>query len=296
MEKVGRYLSQARFRLSTSPDFTCEDKAFASHTLSEVYLSAEEPDVYCVRADNLLSGTTYYWNVSDGESSVTRSFSTVYGEMRPIRLDGLRNVRDLGGRINADGRRVRQGLAYRGLAFDDCDENACCPYPEAARVARDDLGIRTEVDLREEAVGTIKHSMLGDGVRYVQIPFAAEGATLNDGGRRDLRRVLEVFADRDNYPIYFHCQVGTDRTGTIGMYLDAILGMSVEDIYLNYNFSSLSKDLRRNCYHQNGPVAFFEFLEECYPELTLPERLMVNLRRSGISEEDIEAIRSIMLE
>ena len=93
-------------------------------------------------------------------------------------------------------------------------------------------------------------------------------------------KVLEIFADEKNYPIYFHCAVGADRTGTIGMYLDTILGMSSEDILLNYNFTSLASDLTRSWYHTSDCLGLGQYLEEIMPDKTIAERLMINLKKS----------------
>ncbi len=285
-----------KFELSLSPDFAPDEEVGSIATLSHIFASSEEADVFCLRGDNLLSGTTYYWRVSDAESCETRTFSTVYGEIRPVHVDGIINVRDMGGRVTSDGRRIKQRLVYRGSALNPLANSEECLGCDGIRVARQDLKIKTDLDLRADSVDMYRHSALGDDVKYVIVPFDAEGATLNDVGRGALVKALELFADENNYPIYFHCQQGADRTGTVAMYLDAILNMSTEDIYLNYNFTALAEDMRRNCYHQDGPVAFFEFLEETYPDLTLPQRLMANLRKSQISEETIQRIRDILLE
>lgn len=255
-----------------------------------MYSSAE--DAYYVDVTNLMSGEDYAWSVDGSEE---RKFSTVRGELRDINIPYLSNIRDIGGRINVDGVRINQGLIYRGVSLNSyggvTDREREC----GLKVFREQLGVKCDLDLRDEAVGKLTQSPLGLATKFELHPFDAYGATLNDMGRATLRRVIEVMANPDNYPIYFHCHAGADRTGTVGAYLDAILGVPDKDIILNYNVTTLSYfDVR--CWHHGDCGIFRNYLAETYPELTLRERLLANLRLSGIAEETIDRIRDIMLE
>lgn len=253
---------------------------------------SSEEDAYYVDVMNLMSGETYIWSVDGSEE---RTFSTACGDMRNVSIPHLANVRDIGGRVNADGVRVKQGLIYRGVSLNNFGDISTDKIrAEVARDVKAQLGIKCDLDLRDEAVGKLTQSPLGPDVRFELIPFGAYGATLNDNGRAVLRQVLEVMEHEENYPIYFHCHAGADRTGTVGAYLDAILGMKDEDIILNYNVTTLAYFDSR-CWHMSDCGNFAEYLEETYPELSLCERLMANLRLSGISEKTINKIREIML-
>lgn len=69
--------------------------------------------------------TAYSWSVTDGKGAVGRGAFTTE-DVAPRILDGgkVPNVRDLGGRVGLDGRRVRQGLIIRSAGLN---ENACEP-------------------------------------------------------------------------------------------------------------------------------------------------------------------------
>ncbi|MBR5632778.1 MAG: tyrosine-protein phosphatase [Clostridia bacterium] len=287
-------LTACYFEISTSADFAKSDKGFKIATLSDVYTDPAEPDVYCVRADNLFVGTTYYWRVTTDSECLTASFSTVKGEIRFINAGSVKNVRDTGGRINEDGRTVKQGLIYRGGEADQF-ESAKGVGNVGIGIMLHDLGIKSDVDLRYESEGCEK-SPIGKAVSYNFLPMHAYGGTLNDGGRASVRRILEFMADENNYPIFYHCVAGADRTGTIGMYLDAILDMADEDIILNYNVTSLADDTYRNWYVTRDNVTFIGYLDETYPTLSVKEKLMENIRLSGISEETLQKIRDNLLE
>ena len=67
------------------------------------------------RVDNLKIGTRYYARVSDDtNASPVTSFTTELTYPRMITIDGISNVRDVGGCVTRDGRIVKQGLFYRG--------------------------------------------------------------------------------------------------------------------------------------------------------------------------------------
>ena len=294
--KISDIYAPMNFEISVNEDFSPDNLPCSAATVGLIFADASEEFVYSVKVDNLLSGTKYYWRVTVGEESAVGSFSTVYGEFRPMRVGDMINVRDMGGRVNAEGRRIKQGLVYRGGEFDDINNPEHVSFG-AAKVIKEDMRLKTDIDLRIEAAhNKFTKSFAGDNVNYQLIPFDAYGATLNDVGRANLRKILEIFADEENYPVYFHCAVGADRTGTIGMYLDAILGMSSEDIILNYNFTSLAGELIRSWYHTSDCIGLWEYLEEIMPDKTVAERLMANLKKSGITDETLDKIRNILLE
>ena len=47
-------------------------------------------------------------------------------------------------------------------------------------------------------------------------------------------------ADASSYPVLFHCWAGADRAGTLAFLLNALLGVSLEDLIRDYELSSLS--------------------------------------------------------
>ncbi len=251
-----------------------------------------DEDTYYADVTNLMSGEEYVWSVDGSEKG---HFSTARGELRNIEIPTLSNIRDIGGRINVDGVRIKQGLIYRGVSLNSYGGVTDKERAKGLKVFREQLGVKCDLDLRDEVVGKLTQSPLGLATRFELVPFDAYGATLNDGGRAVLRRAIETMADADNYPLYFHCQAGADRTGTVGAYLDAILGVPDRDIILNYNLTTLSHFDAR-CWHVDDCGRFHDYLEETYPELSLRERLLTNLRLSGITEETLEKIRDIMLE
>ena len=63
---------------------------------------------------NLKIATTYYWTVSvNGKTSEVSKFTTTSNPPRNMYIDGITNVRDLGGWETEGGTRTKQGLIYR---------------------------------------------------------------------------------------------------------------------------------------------------------------------------------------
>ena len=177
---------------------------------------------------NLFIGRTYYWTVSalddegDTSTSAVATFKTAAQAPRNLYVDSVTNVRDLGGWKTEDGGRVRQGLLYRGARLNDDFSTDATVSAAGIKTLCEELGIKTELDLRQtQAVsnrnesGGRTTSPLGAGVSYLAYPMEYKDLITD---ARNIQRVREVFAllaDESNYPIYFHCSIGTDRTGLI---------------------------------------------------------------------------------
>ena len=78
-----------------------------------------------VEIDNLEIARDYKWTVRAGDSTAFGTFKTEDIAPRLIRLPGVPNVRDLGGRIGLDGRRVKQNMVFRTAGLND---NASTTY------------------------------------------------------------------------------------------------------------------------------------------------------------------------
>lgn len=233
---------------------------------------------------NLYIGTTYWWQAGD---SGIRSFTTEETAPRWIFAEGTTNVRDAGGWKTSDGRKIRQGLLFRGSEFGphvQLTENG-------RRTLREQLGIRTDLDLRGEALGVLTESPLGADVRFCLLPANAYEYFIADPV--NVKDIFSVLADPEKYPIYYHCWGGADRTGTYGYLLGAILGMNDEDLALDYELTSLSV---WGCRSQDGE-GFRAVLDGLAPYGdTAKERAMGYLTEHGVTMEMIESIRTILLE
>ena len=161
---------------------------------------------------------------------------------RLVRLDGCFNFRDLGGYQTGDGRRVRWRRLFRSDALHHLSD-------ADLRHVRDELGVRTLVDLRSsverasEAASPlaappvqVHHVPLFDRERTGHaptLPLAEIYLLLLRFAREPIARAVRVLAASDE-PALFHCAAGKDRTGIVAAVLLGALGVRDEDIVEDY--------------------------------------------------------------
>lgn len=236
------------------------------------------------QAVNLRLGTKYWWKVGGSE---VRSFTTEDIPPRWILADGITNVRDAGGWITEDGRKIKQGLLFRGSEMDTHKTIT----EDGIRTLRDEIGIRTDLDVRGEAVGKVTESPLGPDVRFVLLPVNAGDSF--EANPIHIREFFEVLAAPANYPIYYHCWGGADRTGLYAYMLGAVLGMKEEDLILDYEITSLSVWGCRSRDSDGCPMKLKCFAPDGRP---VGERVRAFLLEHGVTAEMMDAIRQILLE
>lgn len=64
------------------------------------------------------------------------------------------------------------------------------------------------------------------------------GADLNH--TEQIRRVFQVLGKAENYPVYFHCWIGRDRTGIVAFLINALLGAEEDVLYRDYLMTNFS--------------------------------------------------------
>ena len=112
------------------------------------------------------------------------------------------------------------------------------------------------------------------------------------------KEVFSLFADIDNYPIYMHCTGGADRTGTVAFLLNALLGVSETELIHDYEFTSFSVYGQRNSIDGTEYGGMFqEFLKKLksFEGATLAEKTETYMLSIGVTQEEIDSIRTIML-
>lgn len=252
-----------------------------------------------VVVDNLEIGTTYYVYALAGEE-LTELSPIVTEDCAPrvINVDGVKNVRDVGGWETENGR-VKQGMLYRcgRLNESDTDKVNIEITQEGKATMLNRLGIKTEIDLRvvdNNETGGITDSPLGGTVNYMSFPMSYAHDFYLDS-KPLVRDVFKVLADESNYPIIFHCNIGTDRTGMIAYMVNGLLGVDEEDLFYDYCFSNFAdiggrrtiKGLKRHSYYKEIQKQKGD---------TLSEKIHNLLLELGVTEAEIQSIISIMSE
>ena len=255
-------------------------------------------DVY-----NLYLATLYYWRVkaelADGQTVVSeiKAFATSEEAPRNLYVEGVTNVRDLGGWKTADGKRVKQGMIYRSGRLNTSEsETLSIEITESGiAVMRDVLGVKTEIDLRRtdnNEVGALTSSPLGEDVTYISAPMDWSVKDMIKGNIEEVKNVLAILADESNYPIVYHCNIGTDRTGMFAFLIHALLGVSEDDLYRDYLFSNYGLINGTRTY-LNLRRAHFRTVE-AYEGETLAEQTRNCLIELGVPAEHLDAVVRIM--
>lgn len=265
------------FELSESDDFS----VIYSVCLDENKLSVT----------NFKTGQKYYWRVNGGK---VHTFETLNDPYRFIAIDGALNVRDLGG-IN-----IRQGLIYRGSDI----ENTYTISDAGKAIFVDQLKIKTEIDMRAEGDNCKSVSFAGDGVRYKYLPYRPYMEIFEDKHKAELVDIMNFLADESNYPTYFHCLGGADRTGMLAMYLRAIAGEADDDILIDYELTSLSnyaygltEGVGALGFRSRTADYFVKLINELdkYQGEDLSHRIVSFILDCGVKYETIEKIKSILI-
>lgn len=265
---------------------------------------------------NFKLGQKYFWKVVGykdfkkrikAESAVS-SFTTEDHPPRWIAVEGrVRNIRDLGGYRTADGKRVRQGMIFRGQGLNDNSIDREIPGRNRLTLADQHdllevLKIRTDLELRSSGeTANMKTSPLGEKVRFIHHSSPAYKAIFGDSGKKIMAKNFRVFCDEKNYPVYFHCIAGADRTGSLAFVLNGILGVPERELGTDWEHT-FYPDLPDNAakgnpnswrLYQHFPDGFAKYGKAGD---SMQKRVELYLLDCGIKPEEIETFRSIMLE
>lgn len=264
---------------------------------------------------NLLPNTTYYYKVThvmeDGSLVEAKggSFTTSSESIRLIYIDGTQNVRDLGGWTGLDGKKVKYGKIFRGAALSDSSAFSL-NVTGKGKLAFGELKVQAELNLGAVDTETsIAQNCSYKRIGYTNYATAITGETY----RAQFKEVLEYIVScldgtltegglhTVERNIYFHCQGGCDRTGTLSFQLLGLLGVSESDLAKEYELSSFSEigygRLRTttkaaNTYDYVGMVEAIK----AYDGTTISDKFYNFAIDCGLSADTITAFRNLMLE
>lgn len=164
-----------------------------------------------------------------------------------LRRIGGRNFRDLGGHPATDGRRVRNGMVYRSAHLAQVPDDS--PHPLTNIRLRTLITLQSRLEVRH--LGPPRSEFLESGVRWEHIPigdpwFRDEGFDKIESRpghehlviltefRNDWQSFFKLLAEREVYPLVFHCSAGRDRTGVAAAMLLELLGVDRERIVADF--------------------------------------------------------------
>ncbi|MBR4735220.1 MAG: tyrosine-protein phosphatase [Bacteroidales bacterium] len=224
----------------------------------------------------------------------------------------IRNCRDLGGWKTTDGKTIKFRKLYRGgLLNGGYLSNA----GKANMLAE---GILAELDLREAGDDASTSSTLGSDILFYNPSIKKAYGTMIRDYPEKVKNSFDfiVRCVRDNKPLYFHCSLGRDRTGTIAAVVYGILGVSESEMSKEYELLFFSpKD-----WSLNGGKTEFDYnrtkqwahkytcdtiwslggkalgVADSDTSVSFKQRTEAYLLSIGVSQQDIDDFRSMMLE
>ena len=259
-----------------------------------------------VTFDNPYTGCTYYWQVIATKQNDKLAYSDIFSFNvadlpRTIYIPGISNTRDLGGRTNLNGEKMKEGLVYRGNLLE--------PTTEIGKVEfKTNLGIKTEIDLRNIGEGA-ENALSLPNYYHCPSPYDAVDASVNDfsnianvSGTNSncltFGNAIKAMGNKNNYPLYFHCSVGRDRTGWMGICLDYLCGMSEEVALKEFIlslFSCAGAYLKGNLEFYNRFNRITDYLKT-FSGNTIQEKTEDYLvKHCGVTHQDCENVRDVLL-
>lgn len=220
-----------------------EDSLFSNYLTYTVDKEANAYDIY-----NLIPGRRYYYRVmgTKSDNSVTMLDSACFnttGTLRMLKIDGIFNVRDMGGWTGLGGHKIRYGVLFRGSRMTS-NGSAQAMITNAGKQAMLDAGIKADLDLRTAQERNLSASPLGSTVSYYYIndAYTSRIATFakSDASIRGIKYIIARL--KEDKPVYFHCSVGADRTGSIAFLIGALCGMSEDQLAKEFELTSFSAD------------------------------------------------------
>ena len=107
------------------------------------------------------------------------------------------------------------------------------------------LGIKTIVDLREDAKDDARSASERAGMRYINLPMKEKSYPQADTAAR----FLQIVNDQANWPVFVHCAGGRHRTGVMtAVYRMAVDGWGVDQAYQEMKRYDFSTSWGHECY------------------------------------------------
>ena len=259
--------------------------------------TAANLDVY-----NSYLGDNYFQvvaNFSDGskDSSAINKYKVENVYPRNLKIDGMTNCRDMGGaRELEDGGYIKQGLIYRTSGTNSWGNGRAVVTDTITTAGKEELlghlGCKTEINVNNSGSNQVGVENFVDAYMYYD-----NGKHHMFRNTEPLKRVFHALADPNNYPVFYHCRIGTDRTGFVAIMLSALLGVSENDIYQDYLFSNFGNiQEKRYIGDKAGRDNILKYMDDLktYPGEKLQNKTYNFLLSIGIPAEELDSIIDIL--
>lgn len=267
---------------------------FAVHLRSNIDNRDYACDGETFTFNNLYLNTKYHYELrKDGQIYTQGDFNTTKIGPRNLDVDGVTNFRDLGGHPTLKGGYTKQGMIYRSAKFNANESDSSLITDKGRDVVIGELKMKAEIDLRldyNNENGHITESVIDSSVKYYSVPMEYNG-NIPYINATEVVHLFEIISKKENYPFVFHCSIGTDRTGFVGMILNALLEVEPEYIYRDYMFSNFG--LIGSSRDGSAIDSYFNAFST-YEATTLKDQVIAYLISIGVPQSQINSFLKIM--
>ena len=251
---------------------------------------------------NAYLGTNYFKviaNYGDGSKEVSdiKTFKVTEQCPRNLYVGNMPNCRDMGGRTTYAGGKIKQGLIYRtsGSKFD----NSTPSNTEAKNILANQLRVKTEINVANSTTNNV--NLAGTTVKNCYMDYGATPYSNLARNAEKIRNVIEILADENNYPVFYHCRIGTDRTGITGVMVGGLIGIKFNEIIQDYGFSNFAPiDNQRypGKTPDNNGDDICKYIDEilALPGANFQEQTYLALQIIGIPSTTLDKVINLMTE
>ena len=258
---------------------------------------------------NLIPGKTYYCTVEDNTGYLLKGVFETEGRRRMMKvgqeanMNRANNCRDLGGMVTADGRKIKFNMIFRGTNLDSTSgksiSNYVSPNNSEQGLLANYMNVGYDIDLRAGGKSAFTNDY---SVVYVlgNMDASVSSCTKAENARPTIQGFFDAAAA--GKASYFHCAIGSDRTGFWGLLIEGLLGVSIKDCSIDYELTSFARnvtsgDRTRNSGLFSDGISFFNKQEGN----TLQEKVESYVKglsnsQYQFTDEVIEAFRNNVLE
>lgn len=258
----------------------------------------------CVSFTNLLPNTGYTFKVSSQKSGkvLTEGSFCTTGHLHQVWFkDNCRNARDLGGWTTTDGKTVKYRKIYRGGRM----EKWTLSKLGGKEVLKE--GIKAQLDLRGHS--DVLSAPAVQGLEFCAPVIEQGGPTMLIDDAAKTKQCFDFILNcvKEDKPVYYHCSLGRDRTGTLTILLLGVLGVAEGDISKEFELTYFAPRGWSIAYSEDNLIFANDRTKwACEPTASYLRSLGGddgNIGRGaqnyllsiGVSQEDIDCFRTLML-
>ena len=251
---------------------------------------------------NLLPQATYSYSVvNDDNTVITKGEFNTTGRLRMVYAPSAYNIRDLGGWLTTEGQRTAYGHLFRGSTLNGY---ANCTDEDLQTLRH--LGVGGEIDLRwkddydkDLGCGTSAFGFtLGEDYLFAAANDYTAANLSEAETQQRLKQEFDFILDhfRKGKAVYFHCAWGADRTGMLAFLLEGVMGLSLDQLYKDYELTSFSAAPGAT---NRLKTSFQDRIDVIWalPGMTPREKFdYYFINKLGVTTEDLDYFRSVMID